>query len=236
MPRWSTRSRCRVRSSRARSTSTRCSTRPRVPRAARPVSRYPASAIDLAFVVSDDVPAGEVLRTLRGSRRRPARSGASASTSSAPTRSARGRVSLAFALQFRAPDRTLTDAEVGALRQQCIDAVVDGVRGRAARMSAERRSRIGSGSGTPRSTARASCSTRTGSPTSTRRAPASWSRGDSAATTGSRVRRDAREGRARVVGAGALRRVDRRRRRAGTDRHEVVRCAVPGVGRGPRRV
>ena len=35
-----------------------------------------------------------------------------------------GRVSLAFALRFRAGDRTLTDAEVGGLRQACIDAVV----------------------------------------------------------------------------------------------------------------
>ena len=35
-----------------------------------------------------------------------------------------GKVSLAFALEFRAPDRTLTDAEVGELRKLCIDAVV----------------------------------------------------------------------------------------------------------------
>ena len=35
-----------------------------------------------------------------------------------------GRVSLAFALQFRAADRTLTDAEVGELAPACIDAVV----------------------------------------------------------------------------------------------------------------
>ena len=35
-----------------------------------------------------------------------------------------GKVSLAFALRFRALDRTLTDAEVGELRQTCIDAVV----------------------------------------------------------------------------------------------------------------
>ncbi len=33
-------------------------------------------------------------------------------------------MSLAFALQFRAVDHTLTDAEVGELRQKCIDAVV----------------------------------------------------------------------------------------------------------------
>jgi phenylalanyl-tRNA synthetase beta chain len=34
-----------------------------------------------------------------------------------------GKVSLAFALRFRAPDRTLTDDEVSALRRHCIDAV-----------------------------------------------------------------------------------------------------------------
>ena len=39
-----------------------------------------------------------------------------------------GKVSLAFALRFRALDRTLTDDEVGALRQACIDAVVGGPR------------------------------------------------------------------------------------------------------------
>ena len=35
-----------------------------------------------------------------------------------------GRRSLAFALRFRAPDRTLTDVEVQDLRQRAIDAVV----------------------------------------------------------------------------------------------------------------
>ena len=34
-----------------------------------------------------------------------------------------GRRSLAFALRLRAPDHTLTDAEVGELRQRAIDAV-----------------------------------------------------------------------------------------------------------------
>ena len=96
---------------------------PRLPLASRPVSRYPASAIDLAFVVSDQVPAGEILQTLRA-------------TGGALVESVRcfdvfrsdslgsGRVSLAYALQFRATDHTLTDAEVGELRQHCIDAVV----------------------------------------------------------------------------------------------------------------
>jgi phenylalanyl-tRNA synthetase beta chain len=35
-----------------------------------------------------------------------------------------GRRSVAFALRLRSADRTLTDAEVGALRQRAIDAVV----------------------------------------------------------------------------------------------------------------
>ena len=35
-----------------------------------------------------------------------------------------GRRSLAFALRFRVTDRTLTDADVAALRQRAIDAVV----------------------------------------------------------------------------------------------------------------
>jgi len=34
-----------------------------------------------------------------------------------------GRRSLAFALRFRAPDRTLTDTDVAELRQRAIDAV-----------------------------------------------------------------------------------------------------------------
>ncbi|MCA1844290.1 MAG: hypothetical protein LC792_14100, partial [Actinobacteria bacterium] len=34
--------------------------------------------------------------------------------------------SLAFGLRFRAPDRTLTDEEVGGLRQRLIDAMAKG--------------------------------------------------------------------------------------------------------------
>jgi phenylalanyl-tRNA synthetase beta chain len=95
----------------------------RIPRASSPVSRYPASAIDLAFVVADTVAAGAIVRTLRAA-------------GGALLESVRlfdifrsdglgaGRVSLAFALAFRADDHTLTDTEVGELRQKCIDAVV----------------------------------------------------------------------------------------------------------------
>lgn len=88
----------------------------------RPISRYPSSDIDLAFVVEDDVPAAAVAAVLaraggdllvklelfdvyRGDRLGP------------------GRRSLAYALRFQAPDHTLTDVEVAQVRKQCIEAV-----------------------------------------------------------------------------------------------------------------
>jgi phenylalanyl-tRNA synthetase beta chain len=92
-------------------------------RATTPISRFPASAIDLAFVVGDDVAAGAMLRRLRavgGDLLESARVfDVFRSDVLGPD-----RVSIAFALTFRSPDRTLTDAEVGELRQACIDAVV----------------------------------------------------------------------------------------------------------------
>jgi phenylalanyl-tRNA synthetase beta chain len=90
---------------------------------ARPVSRYPIAAIDLAFVVPESVPAGAVLDTLRvaGGELLEQVSLFDAFRSDAI---GEGRVSLAFSLRFRAPDRTLTDAEVAAARQAAIDAVV----------------------------------------------------------------------------------------------------------------
>ena len=85
-------------------------------------SRYPASTIDLAFVVDEAVPAGVAQRTL-------------AATAGDLLEEVRlfdvfrsdalgpNKKSLAFALRFRAPDRTLTDEEVGGLRQRLIDAM-----------------------------------------------------------------------------------------------------------------
>ena len=89
----------------------------------RPVSRFPSSDVDLAFVVDDDTSALAVERTLaatggdlldrvelfdvyRGAGVEP------------------GRRSLAFRLRYQAPDRTLTDAEVAEARQAAIDAVL----------------------------------------------------------------------------------------------------------------
>ncbi|MGH8981717.1 MAG: hypothetical protein ACRDWE_11990, partial [Acidimicrobiales bacterium] len=98
---------------------------PRRPQAAQPVSRFPSSDVDLAFVAPDAVPAaavrdgieragGELLEsvTLFDVHRGPA--------------VAEGSRSLAYRLRFCAPDRTLTDEEVGALRQAVVDAVAAG--------------------------------------------------------------------------------------------------------------
>jgi phenylalanyl-tRNA synthetase beta chain len=88
----------------------------------RPPSPYPLSSIDLAFVVDESVAAATVAATLGGAAgdlledirlfdvfRSDALGG--------------GRKSLAFTLRFRAADHTLTDDEVGEVRQRCIDAV-----------------------------------------------------------------------------------------------------------------
>ncbi len=92
-------------------------------RLARPVSRFPASTVDLAFVVDDRVPAAALQSTLVGAggdlAEHVALFDVFRSDALGP-----GKVSLAFTLRFRALDRTLTDDEVGELRQKCIDAVV----------------------------------------------------------------------------------------------------------------
>jgi phenylalanyl-tRNA synthetase beta chain len=86
------------------------------------VSRFPSSDIDLAFVVPDDVAAGDVLRTLRES------AGdllvhADLFDVYRGTGVPEGNRSLAFSLRFCALDRTLTDAEVGERRAAVIAAV-----------------------------------------------------------------------------------------------------------------
>ncbi len=89
---------------------------------ARPVSRFPSSDIDLAFVVVDGIRVGAVERTLRMAGGDLLESvelfdvyrGSSVGT---------GARSLAYRLRFCALDRTLTDEEVGHLRTACIEAV-----------------------------------------------------------------------------------------------------------------
>ncbi|MCU1450162.1 MAG: pheT [Acidimicrobiales bacterium] len=97
----------------------------RAPRRAavyRPVSRFPASDIDLAFVVEDSAPAAAVEQTLR-------QAGGELLTELRLFDVFRGpqlgpgRRSLAYRLRFNALDHTLTDEEVGEIRRRCIEAV-----------------------------------------------------------------------------------------------------------------
>ena len=87
-------------------------------------SRFPASGVDLAFVLDDAVPAAAVIGTLR----------AAAGDLLEDVRTfdvfrsealGEGRRSVAFALRFRSPERTLTDTEVGEARAACIAAVTE---------------------------------------------------------------------------------------------------------------
>jgi phenylalanyl-tRNA synthetase beta chain len=84
------------------------------------VPRFPPVRRDLAFVVDDEVPAGAVQAALEGA-------GGELLDRSVLFDVFRGgaipegRKSLAFALEFRAPDRTLTDAEVEPVVATIVD-------------------------------------------------------------------------------------------------------------------
>jgi phenylalanyl-tRNA synthetase beta chain len=95
---------------------------PHGPGTYRPISRYPSSDIDLAFEVDDTTPAGAVERTLVG-----AGEGLVADVRLFDVyrggQVAEGRRSLAWTVRLQAPDRTLTDDEVGQVRRRLIDAV-----------------------------------------------------------------------------------------------------------------
>ncbi len=85
-------------------------------------SPFPPSTIDLAFVVSDDVSAAALVRTIR-------EAGGGLVEEAYPFDEFRGGSlgeglrSVAVTVRFRAPDRTLTDDEVAGLRAQMIGAV-----------------------------------------------------------------------------------------------------------------
>jgi phenylalanyl-tRNA synthetase beta chain len=87
----------------------------------RPVSRFPSSDIDLAFVLDDTVPASDLTARLRDA------AGALLDDLALfdVYRGAGiepGNRSLAYRLRLQASDHTLTDAEVAAVRQSCIEA------------------------------------------------------------------------------------------------------------------
>jgi phenylalanyl-tRNA synthetase beta chain len=92
-------------------------------RAFRPLSRFPVSNIDLAFVLPETVAAADVEGTMRRALGEVLESVRVFDEFRSDALGPKGR-SLAFALRLRAPDHTLTDAETATLRRQAIDAVV----------------------------------------------------------------------------------------------------------------
>jgi phenylalanyl-tRNA synthetase beta chain len=87
-----------------------------------PVSRFPASSVDLAFIAPDDVPAAAIESVLRATAGDLLEAVSLFDIFEGGALAA-GQRSLAFSLQFRSPERTLTNDEVGELRRRCIDAV-----------------------------------------------------------------------------------------------------------------
>ena len=95
---------------------------PRRPLESAPVSRFPSSDIDLAFVVPEEVPAGSVEATLSAAGGDLLESVQLFDVYRGGSLGAGSR-SLAFRLRFCALDRTLTDEEIGTLRASVIGAV-----------------------------------------------------------------------------------------------------------------
>jgi phenylalanyl-tRNA synthetase beta chain len=94
----------------------------------RPPSPYPPSTIDLAFVVDEGVAAGDVAETLRRAAGDVLEEVRLFDVFRSDALGA-ARKSLAFALRFRAQDRTLTDDEVGEIRRRCVEAAAREHRG-----------------------------------------------------------------------------------------------------------
>lgn len=88
----------------------------------RPVSKYPPSDVDLAFVVPDTVNAAQVERALLEAARFLLTDLQLFDVYRGAGIEERSR-SLTYRLRFQALDHTLTDAEVAEARQACIDSV-----------------------------------------------------------------------------------------------------------------
>jgi phenylalanyl-tRNA synthetase beta chain len=86
------------------------------------LTSYPSLRQDLAVIVAADVPAARVLATVRG-----AGGDLLAHTGVFDVYTGEqvgeGRVSLALHLEFRAPDRTLTDEDVAPVRDRIVAAL-----------------------------------------------------------------------------------------------------------------
>jgi len=89
-----------------------------------PVSGFPVAKEDVALVVAADVPAAAVERALRAGAGSLLESLSLFDVYTGPPVPP-GHVSLAYALRFRAPDRTLTDAETAAARDAAVAAAAE---------------------------------------------------------------------------------------------------------------
>jgi phenylalanyl-tRNA synthetase beta chain len=88
------------------------------------ISTYPPVLLDVALVVPSDVPAADVERTLCDAAGPLLESVRLFDLYTDVDRLGAGRRSLAFALRFRAPDRTLTGDEAAAARDAAVAAAV----------------------------------------------------------------------------------------------------------------
>ncbi|HSU37645.1 MAG TPA: phenylalanine--tRNA ligase subunit beta [Propionibacteriaceae bacterium] len=88
------------------------------------VSGFPVAKEDVALIVDAEVPAAAVERALRSGAGPLLESIALFDVYTGPQVGA-GKKSLAFALRFRAPDRTLTDAETAAARDAAVAVAVE---------------------------------------------------------------------------------------------------------------
>ena len=88
------------------------------------VSGFPVAKEDVALVVAADVPAAAVERALRAGAGPLLESLTLFDVYTGPPVPS-GHVSLAYALRFRAPDRTLTDAETAAARDAAVAAAAE---------------------------------------------------------------------------------------------------------------
>ncbi|MCW2522933.1 MAG: pheT, partial [Frankiales bacterium] len=90
------------------------------PASAPELSSFPPVLLDLALVVAEDVPAAEVLSAVEAGAGQLLESVRLFDVYADESKLGRGLKSLAFALRFRAPDRTLTIEEATAARDQAV--------------------------------------------------------------------------------------------------------------------
>ncbi|MDN5769580.1 MAG: phenylalanine--tRNA ligase subunit beta, partial [Microlunatus sp.] len=91
-----------------------------------PISTYPVAKEDVALIVGSDVPAATVQAALRRGAGPLLETVELFDVYTGP-QVGDGRKSLAFALRFRASDRTLTDAESGSARDAAVAAASEEV-------------------------------------------------------------------------------------------------------------